>query len=275
MNLVDSHCHLDDGRFHPDRDAAVERALAAGVTTMVSIGTGDGPPDLEAGIRMADKYACVFSTVGVHPHNAAQADAATPARLRELLRHPKVLGLGEIGLDYHYDFSPRDRQRQVFIQQLEVARDAARPIIIHTREAWDDTIALLRQYWVPSGLPAIMHCFSGGPAEARLCLDMGFSLSFAGIVTYPKAVDIHQAALVVPLDRLLLETDAPYLAPVPHRGRRNEPAFIVHTARRLAQLRGESLETIAAAATANWRRLFSPVCRSVTPTGKLEKLNGN
>ena len=274
MTLVDSHCHLDDGRFDPDRDAAVGRALEAGVATMVSIGTGDGPPALEAGIRMAEKYDCVFSTVGVHPHNASQATPETPARLSELLRHPKVIGLGEIGLDYHYDFSPRDRQREVFIEQLQVARDAGKPIIIHTREAWDDTIALLREHWVPAGLPGIMHCFSGGPAEARLSLEMGFYISFAGIVTYPKATQIHEAAKVVPLDRLLVETDAPYLAPVPHRGRRNEPSYVVQTAVRLAELRSELPETVALATTANWHRLAGAVCRTATPTGKLGKLNG-
>lgn len=274
MTLVDSHCHLDDEQFNADRESAIERALEAGVTTMVSIGTGDGPPDLEAGIRLADEYDCMYATVGVHPHNAAKATPDIPARLRDLLRHPKVMALGEIGLDYHYDFSPRDVQRAVFIEQIEVARDAGKPIVIHTREAWDDTFALLREHWAPAGLPGIMHCFSGGPDEARQSLEMGFYISFAGVVTYPKAVNIHEAAKLVPLDRLLVETDAPYLAPVPRRGKRNEPSFVIHTARRLAELRNVSTETIAEATTANWHRLAGPVCRAETATGKLEKLHG-
>lgn len=274
MTLIDSHCHLDDEQFNADREAAIERALEAGVTTMVSIGTGDGPPDLEAGIRLADEHDCMYATVGVHPHNAAKATPDIPARLRDLLRHPKVIALGEIGLDYHYDFSPRDVQRSVFVDQLAVARDAGKPIVIHTREAWDDTFAVLREHWAPSGLPGIMHCFSGGPDEARQSLEMGFYISFAGVVTYPKAVNVHETAKLVPLDRLLVETDAPYLAPVPRRGKRNEPSFVVHTARRLAELRNVSLETIAIATTANWHRLAGPVCRAETATGKLEKLNG-
>ncbi len=255
MTLVDSHCHLDDEQFSNDRDAAIERALEAGVGHMVAIGTGDGPPDLEAGIRLAEKYGPLYATVGVHPHSAAQAEESTAKRLRELLKHPKVLALGEIGLDYHYNFSPPERQREVFRQQLEVAREAAKPIVIHTREAWDDTWSILDQYWVPSGLPGIMHCFSGGPEEAARAIAMGFYLSFAGVVTYPKATAIQEAAKQAPIDRILVETDAPYLAPVPRRGKRNEPAFVVHTARKIAELRGEASESIAAATTRNWRRL--------------------
>lgn len=279
MTLIDSHCHLDDKQFDADRDAVIRRAREAGVTTMIAIGTGDGPPDLEAGVRLAGQYDCMYATVGVHPHNAAQAEPDTAARLSGLLRHPKVVGLGEIGLDYHYDFSPRDRQREVFIAQLALAREARKPVIIHTREAWDDTESILREHWVPAGLPGVMHCFSGGPKEASASLDMGFFVSFSGIVTYPKATEIHEAAKLVPLDRLLVETDAPYLAPVPQRGRRNEPAFVVHTARRLAALRGEAEEALASAATANTRRLFSLPEQDAGlphrgPTGKLEQFNG-
>ena len=222
---------------------------------MVAIGTGDGPPDLEPGIRLADRYPCFYATVGVHPHDAAKAAPETFDRLRELLRHPKVVALGEIGLDYHYDFSPRETQRDVFLEQMRIARDARKPIVIHTREAWDDTIALLREHWAPSGLGGIMHCFSGGPEEARQALEIGFYLSFGGIVTFPKSLAIQEAARMAPADRILIETDAPYLAPVPKRGKRNEPAFIVETARKLAELRGETLESIASATTANFRRL--------------------
>ncbi|MEO8661801.1 MAG: TatD family hydrolase [Bryobacteraceae bacterium] len=256
MTLVDSHCHWDDKQFDADREAAIDRARAAGVEAMISIGTGDGPPDLEAGLRLALQYDFMYATVGVHPHNAAQSVPETPHHLRELLRHPKVVALGEIGLDYHYDFSPRDRQREVFTEQIHLAREARKPIVIHTREAWDDTMETLSEHWVPAGLPGVMHCFSGDAEQARQALDMGFFISFAGVVTYPKAVGIHEAAKVVPLDRLLVETDAPYLAPVPRRGKRNESAYIVHTAQRVADLRGDSIETVAEATTANCRRLF-------------------
>lgn len=252
--MIDSHCHLDDERFHADLPAVIDRALEAGVEAMMSIGSGDGPPDLEAAVRVADRFAAVYATVGVHPHDAAKVDDSTLGRLEELLKHPKVLALGEIGLDYHYDHSPRDRQRAVFAEQLELASRAGVPVAIHTREAWADTFAILEAYWNPMA-GGIMHCFSGGPAEAARCLAMGFHISFAGVVTYPKAVDVQEAAKTVPANRLLIETDAPYLAPVPYRGKRNEPAFVLNTAVKLAELRGESSETVAAAAAANWRRL--------------------
>lgn len=259
MTLVDSHCHLDDAQFDRDRDEVIERALAAGVEQMVAIGTGGGPPDLEAGIRLAEKYPAMIATVGVHPHDAAKADESALLRLRDLLNHPKVVALGEIGLDYHYDFSPPERQRSVFAAQMEIARDARKPIVIHTREAWDDTFSMLEQQWRPVGLAGVLHCFSAGPAEAERALALGFYLSFGGLVTFPKAREVHAAAAAVPLDRILLETDAPYLAPVPHRGRRNEPAFLVETARKLAALRGESFEEVASASASNFRRL---VCQS-------------
>jgi TatD DNase family protein len=254
--LIDSHCHLDNEQFDADRDAVIERALAAGVERMVAIGTGEGPPDLEAGVRLADCHPAFYATVGVHPHDASKAGSETYRRLDELLRHPKVVALGEIGLDYHYDFSPRETQRDVFIEQMRIARDARKPIVIHTREAWDDTLALIERHWTPTGLPVVMHCFSGGPAEAARCLAFGCYLSFGGILTFPKAVEIREAARTAPADRILIETDAPYLAPVPKRGKRNEPAFVVETARRLAEIRGETLEGIAATTTRNFERLF-------------------
>jgi TatD DNase family protein len=255
--MIDSHCHLDDARFNDDRDAVIDRALAAGVTTMVSIGTGDGPPDIEVAVRIAEKYDCVKATVGVHPHDASKATPDTYQRLAELLKHPKVIGLGEIGLDYHYDHSPRDVQKAAFREQIEVAKSARRPIIIHTREAWEDTLSILDEHWAPAGLPGIMHCFSGGVHEAEICLRLGFYISFAGVITFPKAVDLHDAAKIVPADRLLVETDAPYLAPVPHRGKRNEPAFVTHTAGRLAKLRETTLDAIMTQTTANWNHLFA------------------
>jgi TatD DNase family protein len=256
VSLIDSHCHLDSPEFDADRDEVVERALEAGVDHMLAIGTGNGPPDLEAGIRLADRYPEFYATVGIHPHEAAKACKADFGRLAELLLHPKVIALGEIGLDYHYDFSPRETQASVFIQQMEIAAAAKKPIVIHIREAWDDTAALLEKYWKPRGIGGIMHCFSGGPAEARRALDLGFYLSFGGILTFPKAVDVQAAAKEAPADRILVETDAPYLAPVPKRGKRNEPALVVHTARKLADLRGQSLEEVSRLTSENFHRLL-------------------
>jgi TatD DNase family protein len=256
VSLIDSHCHLDSSEFDADRDEVVARALDAGVEHMVAIGTGNGPPDLEAGTRMADRYAPFYATVGIHPHDAAKAGKADFEHLIELLTHPKVVALGEIGLDYHYDFSPRDTQTSVFIHQMEIAAAARKPIVIHTREAWDDTAALLEKHWKPHGIGGIMHCFSGGPVAAKRALDLGFYLSFGGILTFPKALDVQAAAKETPADRILVETDAPFLAPVPKRGKRNEPALIVHTAQKLADLRGQSLEELGRATSENFRRLL-------------------
>jgi len=265
--LIDSHCHLDSDQFDADREAVIERALAAGVEYMVAIGSGDGPPDLEAGIRLADRYAPLYATIGVHPHDAAKATHETYRRLAALAAHPKVVAIGETGLDYHYDHSPRNVQRDVFVEQMRIARDARKPIVIHTREAWADTIALLTEHWASqggpgmpgpynsSGLGGIIHCFSESPREAQQALAIGFHISFGGIVTFPKAVGVQEAAQITPADRLLIETDAPYLAPVPHRGKRNEPAFVAETARKLAQLRGVEPDEIARITAYNFRRL--------------------
>jgi TatD DNase family protein len=258
MTLVDSHCHLDDPQFDSDREAVIDRALAAGVELMMAIGAGSGPPDLEAGIRLAEAHASIYATVGVHPHDASKAEEGTWRRLAELLSHPKVLAIGEIGLDYYYDNSPREQQRAVFAEQLRIARDAGKPVVIHTRDAWEDTIGLLHKHWGAGSPGGIMHCFSGGPEEAEQALAMGFSLGFGGVVTFPKAHRVREAALSTPSDRLVVETDAPYLAPVPKRGKRNEPAFVVETARKLAELRHEQLEHLAAATTENFRRLCLP-----------------
>jgi len=253
MNLVDSHCHLDDRQFDADRDEVIARARAAGVERMMAIGTGGGPPDLEAGLRLARRYSFIYATVGVHPHDAVKATPETFAAMETLAADAQVLAIGEIGLDYHYDFSPRDVQREVFVTQLRLAERAGKPIVIHTREAWDDTLSLLREHWPGGG---IMHCFSGGPAEARQALDLGFYLSFGGVLTFPKAELLREAARLTPEDRLLVETDAPYLAPVPRRGKRNEPAFVVETVRRLAEVRGMAPEDIADVTTRNFERLM-------------------
>jgi len=259
MSLIDSHCHLDSEVFDADREAVIQRARDAGVDLMVAIGTGDGPPDLRAGIRLAEQYDFMYATVGVHPHDASKADESTWDELAELATHRKVVAIAEIGLDYHYDLSPRETQRAVFARQLRLARDAKLPIAIHTREAWADTVALLREHWVEqtpgAGPGGIFHCFSGGPAEAEEALALGFHLSYSGIVTFPKAEEQREAVRRTPLDRLLVETDAPYLAPVPMRGKRNEPAFVVTTARKVAELKGLSYDMVAEATTTNWRRL--------------------
>src|SRR5215472_3280873 len=242
MQLVDTHCHLDSDQFDSDREAVIKRALAAGVEWMMAIGTGEGPPDLEAAIRLADRYPFIFATIGVHPHDASKAADETLDRLRELAHHPKVLAIGEIGLDYHYNFSPRGVQGEIFERQLALAREAGKPIVIHTREAWADTLDLIRSHWRGEG---IMHCFTGDEVQAREALDLGFYLGFGGVLTFPKAESTRQAARIAPADRILIETDCPYLAPVPHRGKRNEPAFIRETVKRLAEIRGVPPERIA------------------------------
>jgi TatD DNase family protein len=255
VRLADSHCHLDDSKFDADRDEVVARARAAGVVAMLAVGTGSGPPDLEAGLRLAERYPFLYATVGVHPHDASKASEETFSRLRELAAGAKVAALGEIGLDYHYDFSPRPVQREVFVRQLEIAAEARKPVVIHTREAWEDTVALLRGR-APFG--GIMHCFTGDERQAREALDLGLHLSFGGVLTFPKAEDVRRAARMAPEDRLLLETDCPYLAPAPHRGQRNEPAFVVEVARRLAAERGQTPERIAEATTLNFERVCLP-----------------
>ena len=256
--MIDSHCHLDSPEFDADREATIQRARDAGVELTMAIGTGKGPPDLEAGVRLAEAYPGFVATVGVHPHDASKATEDTWGRLRELLGHPKVVAIGEIGLDYHYDFSPREVQRAVFIEQIAIAVARRKPIVIHTREAWADTLTILREHWAPHGLAGIMHCFTGDTRQAEESLELGFHLAFGGVVTFPRATELHEAARRVPLDRMLLETDAPYLAPVPMRGKRNEPAFLAHTARRLAELRGVAVEEIARATTENFHQVMLP-----------------
>lgn len=209
---------------------------------------------IDAPLEFIESHPAFLGSVGVHPHEAENADDSTIPRLKEIALHPKIIAVGEIGLDYHYDFSPRDVQKCVFIQHLEAAQELNLPIIVHTREAWDDTFEILRNHWKGQG---IMHCFSGGPAEAEKCLELGFSLAFGGVITFPKSIEIQEAAKLVPRDRILLETDAPYLAPVPKRGKRNEPALMVHSAARLAELRETTLEEIDRITTENFRRLFS------------------
>ncbi|MGA7413022.1 MAG: TatD family hydrolase [Bryobacteraceae bacterium] len=255
MHLVDSHCHLDDHRYDEDREAVIERARQAGVQYMLAIGTGDGPPDLEAAVRLAERYPFVFATVGVHPNDACKINLNTFENLAELLRHPKVKAIGEIGLDYHWG-TPKEAQVPVFVRQMELAAETRMPIVIHTRDAWRDTLEMLRAHWAPTGLGCVMHCFTGDAVAARECLDLGFHLSFGGVTTFPKSAEIREAARITPADRLLLETDCPYLAPIPYRGKRNEPAYVAHTARAIAEVRGIQVEQLASETTANFERLF-------------------
>ncbi len=259
--MIDSHCHLDSPQFDIDRDRVIERAHEAGVEWMIAIGTGDGPPDLEAGLRLAERRAGFLATAGVHPHDAAKAGAETFKNLEALARHPKIVAIGEIGLDYHYDFAPHDTQQAVFREQMAIAAEAGKPVVIHTREAWDDTFDLLEKVWSPHGLPTILHCFTGGPAEAARALALGFYLAFGGVVTYPKSEAVREAAKLAPLDRILIETDAPYLAPTPKRGKRNEPAYLAYTAETLAQVRGIPAAELIQATSENFRRLAGDALR--------------
>lgn len=260
--FVDSHAHLDGTQFDSDREQVIARAREAGVQTMVAIGNGDGPPTLDAGIQLAEKYPFMYATIGIHPHEARLASDHAYAEMARLARHPKVIAWGEIGLDYYYDHSPRDTQKSVFIRQMELAAEAELPIVIHCRpsdnsdNAWDDGLGLIRDLWAPKGMGGILHCFTGTWEHAKRALDMGFMISFAGNVTFPKAQQIREAALEVPLDRMLIETDCPYLAPMPHRGKRNEPAFVKETARKIGELRGISMEDVGERTAVNFYNFF-------------------
>jgi TatD DNase family protein len=268
---IDSHAHLDGPRFDPDRAEVIARARAAGVSTILAIGIGEGPGTLDCAIKLAAQYPFIYATTGIHPHEAAKATDADFAQLEQLARDPKVIACGEIGLDYYYDHSPRDIQKNVFIRQMEIARAAKLPIIIHCRasdksseniddngsDAWDDCLSLIDQHWKPTGLGGILHCFTSTWPHAKRALDMGFLISFAGNITFPKAQQIRDSAKEVPLDRILIETDCPFLAPVPYRGKRNEPAYVIEVARQLAELKGVTPEEIGAQTSNNFRRLFS------------------
>jgi TatD DNase family protein len=263
--FVDSHAHLEGAQFDADRDEVLARARAAGVETIVAIGIGDGPATMDCGIRLAEQYPFIYATIGIHPHEARLATGAALEEMERLARHPKVIGWGEIGLDYFYDHSPRETQKQVFQKQMELAAAAKLPIIIHCRpsngseDAWVDCLELIQEQWAAKGLGGILHCFTGTIAQARRALDMGFLISFAGNITFPKAQQIRDAAVEVPLDRMLIETDCPFLAPVPNRGKRNEPAFVSETARKLGELRGLSAEAIGEQTSRNFYNFFKSV----------------
>ena len=260
--FVDSHAHLEMEQFDADREPMIARAREGGIEKIVAIGSGTGPGSLDCGIQLAERYEFILATIGIHPHEARLATDSDFQELERLSRRPKVIAWGEIGLDYFYDHSPRELQQQVFLRQMELAGAARLPIVIHCRpsagsdDAWGDCLNLLEQNWKAGGLGGILHCFTGPWIYARRALDLGFMISFAGNITFPKAQPIRDAAMEVPLERMLIETDSPFLAPVPHRGKRNEPVFVKQVARQLGELRGLSPEEIGRQTAANFYNFF-------------------
>jgi TatD DNase family protein len=261
--FVDSHAHLEMEQFDPDRDAVLQRAREAGIETILAIGSGTGPGSLDCAIQLAEQHQFIYATIGIHPHEARLASDADFEEMAQLAKRPKVIAWGEIGLDYFYDHSPRDVQQQVFVKQLQLAQVAKLPVIIHCRpsdhseNAWEDCLKVLQDHWAQSGLGGVLHCFTGTWAHATQALDMGFMISFAGNVTFPKAQQIRETAKQAPIDRMLIETDSPFLAPVPHRGKRNEPSFVKEVARQLGELRGLSTEDVGVETANNFYRFFS------------------
>jgi TatD DNase family protein len=274
--LIDSHCHLDFYTEPGEAQAVIDRASEAGVSRLLAIGIGDGPATMHRALNLADVHPNIYASAGIHPQEAHQATPENLAKLEALIAQPKCIALGEIGLDYYHVENPDiPTQQAAFIAQMKIAAAARKPILIHCRtselatpaakarygeaNAEHDLLNLIAEHWAPHGIPGVMHCFSGDLDHARRSLDLGFYLSFAGNATYPKAVGIRDAAAFAPADRILVETDAPFLAPIPHRGQRNEPALVVHTAAFLAELRGITAETLANLTTANFKTLFPSV----------------
>ncbi len=249
----DSHAHLTMEPFDGDRDAVIARAMEVGVVHIVTVSSYVG--DAARCADLAQQHPGIHFAAGVHPHEASAWSEEVAAGIRSAARRPKAVAIGEIGLDYHYDRSPRETQRDVFRFQIAMARELELPIVVHTREAWEDTFAILDETGARE-TGGVFHCFSGGPEEARRCLDLGFYLSFAGPLTFKNAGRLPEAAAFTPLERLLTETDSPYLTPHPHRGRRNEPAHVVLVAERLAAIKGIPVETVGEHATQNLERLF-------------------
>lgn len=270
--LIDSHAHLDSPRYADDREAMLLRAREAGIGIVLAIGIGEGPAEMHQALEICREFNLrrqngaslpkLYASAGIYPHNTPEADEAALAKLDALLAEPEVIACGEIGLDYYHEGAPRDAQRAGLIRQLEIAAACKRPILIHCRgtnesaDAWDDLFVVLDEHWRPAGLGGIMHCFGGGWEQARRSLDLGFLVSFAGNLTYPKAQPLRDVAARMPLDSILVETDAPWLAPTPQRGQRNEPALVAQTAEVLAGLLNVTPDEIADATTANFFRLF-------------------
>ena len=251
--LIDTHAHLDDARFDGDRDAMIARAREAGVENFVTIGC-----DLttsRAAVELADRYPFVYATVGVHPHEAKQIGDSWYDDLRRLAQHKKVVAYGEIGLDYHYNHSPPKLQRERFREQIVLARDLRLPIVVHTREAQDDTITVLKEENA-ADVGGVFHCFSGDARLAKDALDLGFLLSFSGVITFQNATMLRDIVKTVPMDRILVETDSPYLTPAPHRGKRNEPAYVRLVAEKIAAIQGMTTDQVAELTSQNARRVF-------------------
>jgi len=251
--LIDTHAHLDDARFDGDRDAMIARAREAGVENLVTIGC-----DLttsRAAVELADRYPFVYATVGVHPHEAKQIGDSWYDDLRRLAQHQKVVAYGEIGLDYHYNHSPPKLQRERFREQIVLARDLRLPIVVHTREAQDDTITVLKEENA-ADVGGVFHCFSGDARLAKDALDLGFLLSFSGVITFQNATMLRDIVKTVPMDRILVETDSPYLTPAPHRGKRNEPAYVRLVAEKIAAIQGMTADQVAELTSQNARRVF-------------------
>lgn len=267
--LIDSHAHLDSPRYTEDRPEMLRRAAEAGIGTVLAIGIGEGPAEMHQALDICREYngqpgmPRLYASAGIYPHNAPEVDDAAIAKLDSLLAEPEVIACGEIGLDYYHEGAPHDLQRTALVRQLEVAAARKRPILIHCRpkdgmvDAWNHLFLTLDTYWNHTGLGGIMHCFGAGWDQAKRALDKGFLISFAGNLTYPKAQPLRDVAAQVPLDGLLVETDAPWLAPGPMRGKRNEPGMVVHTARTLAELKGVSEAEIADITAKNFNRLFA------------------
>jgi TatD DNase family protein len=266
--LIDSHAHLDSPRYNDDREEMLGRAFAAGVGAVLAIGIGEGPGEMHQALDICRTFngradlPRLHASAGIYPHSTVDADDAALAKLDALLAEPEVIACGEIGLDYYHEGAPRQVQHNGLIRQLEIAAARRRPILIHCRgtdestDAWDDLFLVLDEFWGRTGLGGIMHCFGAGWEQARRSLDLGFLISFAGNVTYPKAQPLRDVAAQVPLDGVLVETDAPWLAPAPDRGKRNEPAFVTRTAAVLAEVQGREPGEIAEATTRNFHRLF-------------------
>ncbi len=258
--LIDSHCHLDYLQREGEELAeVVARAEAAGVGGMLTIGTKLS--EAEDVIAIAERFDKVWCSVGVHPHEAKEQGQSAPDRLLELARHPKVVGIGETGLDYFYEHSPRAEQRESFRAHIAAARESGLPLIVHSRDADRETVEILAEEHAKGPFTGVIHCFSSGPELAKGALELGMMISLAGILTFKKAEELRRTAAEVPLDRLLVETDSPYLAPVPHRGKRNEPALVRHTAAMLAAVKGVGMAEIMAATSDNFFRLFSRAAR--------------
>lgn len=262
MELVDSHAHIDFPQFDSDREAMLERARTAGISMLLAVGIGPGPEKLDAAIPYAEQYPWIYTSVGIHPHEAAKVKPEHLAELEKLARHPRVIAWGEVGLDYHYNFSSPEVQKTVFREQLGLAQQAKLPVIIHCRDAWEDCLGILEAAWSGNGLGGILHCFTGSLDDARKGMEMGFFISFAGNLSYPKSQALRDVAKVLPISSVLIETDSPYLAPQTHRGQRNEPAYVAEVARTLASVRDLAAEEVGAVTATNFRHLFGMAARS-------------